>query len=172
MIIAITGTPGTGKHAVAERLKERIGYEILDVGSLLREKCIKNISVHELNRIVSPLLHQDMIIVSHLSHFLTSKKISLFIVLRCDPRVLSKRFKRRGYRIRKVYDNVMFEALDGEYMEAMELHKNVVQLDNSASVSKTVDMIAKFLVGGKPRGDSVDYSRYIVQIDKELGMRT
>ncbi|MCW1293906.1 MAG: adenylate kinase family protein [Candidatus Parvarchaeota archaeon] len=166
MIIAITGTPGVGKHSVAEKLRLRTGYEVLDVNRLLRKKHIKNISASELNKLVSPLLHQNMIVVSHLAHLLTSKKINLFIVLRCDPRILSRRLKRRGYSAGKIYANTMFETIDGEYIEAIELHRNVIQFDNSSNISRTVDLIAKLIRGGTLRGDSVDYSSYLMQVGK------
>ena len=170
MIIAISGTPGTGKHTIARELADRLGYEVLDATKLLKKKSTETlVSVRELNEAVNPRLKDRTIIVSHMSHFLTSKEISVFIVLRCDPRILIKRLRRRGYNTEKVYDNAMFEAIDGTIIEARELHKNVVQIDNTRSKKEVVRMLERFITDGRPvKKFSEDYSKRIRFIEKSL----
>ncbi len=170
MIIAISGTPGTGKHTIARELADKLGYEVLDAINLLKKKDMETlVSVRELNEVISPRLKDRTIVVSHLSHFLTSKEISVFIVLRCDPVTLIKRLGKRGYSTEKIYDNAMFEAIDGTIIEARELHKNVVQVDNTRNERRVVRMLERLITDGRPvKKFSEDYSKRIRFIEKSL----
>ena len=166
MIIAISGTPGTGKHTIAELLAKEINYNVIDVNKLIGSgNSTKEISPADLNKIVEERLEDNCIIVSHMSHFLRSRRIGLFIVLRCRPNVLVKRLSGRGYGKEKIYDNALFEAIDGEYIEACELRKNVMQIDNTKNPHLTVEKI-KRAIAGKTTSDRVDYSRYIKAIEQ------
>ncbi len=169
MIIALTGTPGVGKHTVASYLAKQTGYKIIDLNLLLRKKHIKEISISQLNKIVSPLIEEDSIIVSHMAHLLKSNKIDLFVVLRCNPIILIKRLKKRGYSSSKIRDNVIFEILDGEYIEAVEAHKNVAQIDNSSDYVRASKLIIKYLKGGRIIGDPIDFSVYMPRVLNILG---
>ncbi len=164
MIIAISGTPGTGKHTIASILAKKFGYKVVDVNRLLRGR--KEISVKELNRLVTPAISDGTIIVSHLSHLLESKRIDVFIVLRCDPAVLSRRLKRRRYGADKIHDNAVFEAIDGTYLEAKRLHKNVVQVDSTSRKHAVADMIFDHIKNGNPvKKFATDYSGYLLGLE-------
>ncbi len=168
MIIALTGVPGTGKHSVASLFSRETGYNVVDVNKLLGSGGLtKEISPAELNKLVGLGLKDNSVIVSHMSHFLTSNKIGLFVVLRCRPDVLIKRLSKRGYSKEKIYDNVLFEAIDGEYIEACELHDKVMQIDNTSNLRKTVKKM-KLAIAGKTVSDRVDYSKYIKTIEQIL----
>ena len=106
MIIAISGTPGVGKHTVAKILANELNYKIL-----------------------------------------------------------KRRLEERGYSKKKIHDNILFEALDGTYIEAKELHNNVVEIDNSKSVDSTIRMIKK-AINGKLKPQKIDYSYFIPKIEK------
>lgn len=163
MIIAITGSPGTGKHTVGKLLAKSLNYKIIDISKEINKKLI---DIKEMNDSISNKISDNSIIISHLSHFLNSKKIDLFIVLRCRPDILKRRLKKRGYSEKKIHDNVLFEALDGTYIEAKELHRNVIQIDNSGDVERTVKIIKEIINGKKVKGDKVDYSKYISKIER------
>lgn len=171
MIIAISGTPGTGKTRVAKAISKNLGYKVIEISKLIgiNPNSETKISLAELNKLIKPYITDNTIIESHLAHFLTSKKIDFFIILRCNPDILAKRLKKRGYSKQKIYDNVMFEALDGTYIEAKELHKNVIQVDNTALPNKTVNIITLFVTNGrKPKYKKIDYSKYLINITKKF----
>ena len=147
MIIAISGTPGVGKSEVAKLVGKKLGYKVVEINRLLnipygREK---EVSVRDMNKKLSVALEDNTIIVSHLSHFLKDHRIKTFFVLRCSPLVLAERLKKRNYSRKKACDNVMFEAIDGEFLEASRLHKNIIQLDNTKDIDKTVESIVSFV---------------------------
>jgi adenylate kinase len=170
MLVLLTGTPGTGKHTVGPRLAELLDYDYLDVSKLIGKKGEEvEISAGELNALVSPFLHDNTVVVSHIAHFIKSKLKIVVVVLRCRPDVLSKRLKKRGYSPDKIYDNVMFEALDGSVLEAMEANKLVIQFDNSKHIGVVLKRISTTIESGDLNGDkSIDYSAYIAQIEKRL----
>ena len=162
MIIAISGTPGVGKHTVAKILANELNYKILDISNEIKRK---EIDISLMNRIISKIVEENSIIVSHLSHFLTDRRISIFVILRCRPDILKRRLEERGYSKKKIHDNILFEALDGTYIEAKELHNNVVEIDNSKSVDSTIRMIKK-AINGKLKPQKIDYSYFIPKIEK------
>ena len=168
MLISLTGTPGTGKHTIGKLLAEKLGYDFVDVGKIINknEKTEVSISTNGLNRAVKPFLTNDKIFVSHLAHFIMPSKIDLVIVLRCDPFKLIKRLYARHYPKNKVYDNAIFEAIDGTYIEAIKLNRKVIQIDDSDSKIRTVNTILNYLKNGKVPQFDRDYSKDIIKIEK------
>ncbi len=169
MIISLSGTPGTGKSALGANVARKLGYDVIELSDFIKNgsELETEVSLNDLNHISNSKMKENSIIVSHLAHLLTSNKIDLFIVLRCDPRELIKRLKKRGYPNSKVYDNAMFEALDGTYIEAVELHKNVVQIDNTKNLNSAVRQIVSFVENGDPpKKFNKDYSKYLLLIEK------
>lgn len=168
MLIAISGTPGTGKHTISSALSDALKYNVVDVNKFIGDKkSTVEISPQELNALLHDNLKENSIIVSHMAHFIKSHKIDLFVVLRCRPDILIKRLYKRGYTKQKIYDNALFEAIDGEYIEACELQKNVLQIDNTKSKKLTIEKIKRAIYGAAI-SDKVDYSRYIKRIEKML----
>jgi adenylate kinase len=166
MIIALSGTPGTGKHTLAERLAKIRGYNIIDLGKALTDgKTEKDVTIDEINTAFQRLKKDNSIVVSHLSHFITSKSIKLTIILRTDPVILIKRLEKRGYNKSKIYDNAMFEAIDGTTIEATISGKRTFQIDNSKNLEKTVKKVIN-VINGKGGGDRVDFSSKITTVEK------
>lgn len=171
MIIAISGTPGVGKSKVAELLARKLGYRVIEVNRLLGIPHGKEVevSISKLEKTVEHNLSDNVVIVSHLAHFLHDKRIKYFFVLRCEPPVLIKRLRRRGYNNLKIYDNVMFEAIDGTYLEASKLHRNIIHIDNTKNIDETVNAILFLIKKGKvPTQFSGDYSKYIISLERAL----
>lgn len=169
MIIAISGTPGTGKHTVAEQVSKITGYKVLDLGKLLsKSDGEKEVSLKQLNSAFQNIKKENSLVVSHLSHLIDSKSIKITIVLRTDPLILIKRLKKRGYSSSKIYDNAMFEALDGTYLEAILKKRKTFQIDNSGDLGEAVKKVVK-IIKGKGRGDKVDFSPEVLKVEGFAG---
>ncbi|MBI5332843.1 MAG: adenylate kinase family protein [Candidatus Aenigmarchaeota archaeon] len=92
-----------------------------------------------------------------ISGMLDFKKISSpcsVIILRCDPFVLEKRLKKRGWTARKIKENILAEMLDiipAELAEKISspcsaIIQNVCQIDvTNLSKEQAVDQIIKYL---------------------------
>ena len=174
MIIALTGTPGTGKTTVCGILSEHSQYRkqfhIIDLNKIvLGEKLYTGkdetrdtyeADMDKLEERVKEIISQvrqdmDIIMEGHLSHLLPSDVI---IVLRTHPVALRKRLgKRKNYSFSKVKENANAEALDVILVESAERSKNVFEINttdiNPLAVVKSVIAIIEFLKQGKTPED-------------------
>ena len=153
MIVALTGTPGTGKSSVAEELKRR-GYRVESVNELADKfGCVvgieDNVRIVDVERLAEEIEHLrgEMIIVEgHLSHLLNP---DVTIVLRCHPEKLKKRLENRGWRKEKVLENLEAEIVDSILMEAMG-NRKVYEIDATDLMPKELaDIIEKILKNGE-----------------------
>jgi len=127
MRIAITGTPGTGKSAVARRLRA-LGELVIDLNGLAfkhhllgpydRKRKTREVDLAGLGRFIDRQYPKKgrIFLESHYSHLL---KVDRVVVLRCAPAVLRRRLARRGYPGSKVRENSLAEALDAITSEAV-----------------------------------------------------
>jgi len=170
MIIALTGTPGTGKTTVCEVIKEHSQYKnqysIIDVNKIvLAEKLytgkdeVRDTYEADMDKLEERIELEirkvpkgmDVILEGHLSHMLP---VDAIIVLRTQPVALRKRLgKRKNYSFEKVRENANAEALDVILVESVELNKNVFEINttdkNLLSVVKSVISIIEGIKHGK-----------------------
>lgn len=138
MIVAITGTPGTGKTSVCELLSAE-GLLVVSLNDLLEENHLLELPsiegsarLVEVSDIVNLELfeseNQDLIVEGHLSHHINS---DIVVILRCRPNILAHRLETRGYSREKIVENVLAEALDVILIEASDMGKRVYEIDCS-----------------------------------------
>ncbi|KYK32766.1 MAG: hypothetical protein AYK19_14910 [Theionarchaea archaeon DG-70-1] len=125
MRISITGTPGVGKTAAAEKLSKILGLTHIDVskaafkmGAVVKED--ESSSVVDVDTLKENLEKMDDIIID--SHFSEVFDVDFVFVLRCEPKTLYTRLRERGYPEKKVKENVMAEILDYCLMNALDYH--------------------------------------------------
>ncbi len=151
-VVAITGTPGTGKTTVAKILRRR-GYSVLSVNELAeRLDCIigeeegcKIVDVDELAKKIADVLPEGLVFLEgHLSHLLNP---DITVVLRCNPVELKRRLEGKGWSEEKVLENVEAEIVDVILIEALERCKEVYEIDTTErspeDVANVIEMIAK-----------------------------
>ncbi len=170
MIIALTGTPGTGKTTVCEFISEhsryRKLYHIIDLNKLIRDEKLytgkdekRNSFDADMEKLAErwkQIIAQapagiDIIMEGHLSHLLPADVI---IVLRASPVALRKRLgKRREYSFEKVKENANAEALDVILVESVERNEKVFEINTTdampLSVVKSVISIIDSVKNGK-----------------------
>jgi adenylate kinase len=174
MIIALTGTPGTGKTTVCGILSEHSQYRkqfhLIDLNKIVLGKKFYigkdemrdtyEADMDKLEERVNQIKNQvlqgmDIIMEGHLSHFLPADVI---IVLRTHPVALRKRLgKRKNYSFSKVKENANAEALDVILVESAERSKNVFEINttdiNPLAVVTSVIAIIESLKQGKTPKD-------------------
>lgn len=154
MMIALSGTPGCGKTTASKILEDR-GYCVKSVKSLSEEyDCILDydedmnsteIDIEKLNEFVpGEIKEKNCLIEGHLSHFLSVDKV---IILRCDPVVLNKRLENKGWKIKKIKENVKAEIMDVIKVEAYEEGHEVFEIDtthkNPEDIADGIERIIK-----------------------------
>lgn len=166
MVITLTGTPGTGKTTIAEKLEER-GYNVIHLSDFLEEHDIGEKVNGErevrINEMIEKLGGQDFseetVIEGHLAHHFES---DICVVLRCRPDILEKRLSDRNYSDRKVEENIEAEKIDIVLTEAVQNQENVVEIDTTEnSADESTDRIIEKVDEGESDYGDVDWTEFL-----------
>ncbi|ENN96817.1 kinase [Methanocaldococcus villosus KIN24-T80] len=164
MRIAITGTPGVGKTTVSKVLAKRLNMEVIDITDVVKRYRLyidydedMESYVIDFEKLNNFLKDKDNIILDgHVSHLLNP---DYTIVLRCDPKIIEERLRKRGYKDKKVLENVQAEILD---VCLCESKGKVYEIDTTnRDVEDIVNEIIEAIKEGKERKGIVDWlSKY------------
>ena len=135
-VIAITGSPGTGKSTLGAQLRQH-GFHVIPVETIAQQMNAldQNNDIREIE--TSKLQNwrwegsETCFIDGHLSHYCF---IDAAVVLRCHPSVLRQRLsKRRGYDSKKIESNVEWELLSGVWTDLLVQHPKakVIEIDTT-----------------------------------------
>ncbi|HYM40698.1 MAG TPA: adenylate kinase family protein [Thermoplasmata archaeon] len=170
MLVAVTGTPGTGKTSACDVLARR-GYAVVDLDDLARKGgyVVGRDEARQTDEVDVDALREHLRIPSKVaflrSHYSHRMDVDLAIVLRCRPSVLGKRLEARGWPPEKVRENVEAEAIDVITQEAAERLPRVYEVDTTTLNSdQTADAVLGILQGrtkGRELG-SVDWSEEVL----------
>jgi len=140
IIIAISGTPGTGKSTLAKKLSLLLKITRMDIDRYIMANKLysgydklrktKIVSETPLKRSLSAYIRQSetsLIIDSHLAHILPSSLITLTIITSCKLKPLQQRLKKRRYNQLKIRENLDAEIFDTCYTEAVESGHRVLK---------------------------------------------
>lgn len=123
-ILALTGTPGTGKTSIARELAHR-GWRVLAPGDLVDasdvpsepdpHRATRVVDVDAAGEAVAPRVTAareagtDLVLEGHWSHDLALHDV--VVLLRCHPGTLRERLRGKGWRDAKVRENVEAELV-------------------------------------------------------------
>ncbi|MCJ7571993.1 MAG: adenylate kinase family protein [Candidatus Thermoplasmatota archaeon] len=157
MIIAITGTPGTGKTTVASILKKK-GFTVVDLKQVAfdndfiigfdKERNSSIVDVKKLDRYIKKkFFNKDIVFVEgHIAHLLTC--IDKIIILRLHPSKLKEILVKRKWKKDKIRENVEAEILDVILCEGVDIHteKNCFEIDGTKrSINDIVNCILELV---------------------------
>ena len=143
MVIIVTGCPATGKTTIAKKISKEKNLKYTDVNNLIKENRLYSyydkkdksyvVDVRKLNRFLVNLIRKDKNIVldSHLIHYLPAKYVDECIVTKCNLKELKKRLKKRKYSKEKIRTNLDCEIFDVCHIEALENKHNVKVIKTS-----------------------------------------
>ena len=148
-ILIVTGSPGTGKTTVAKRMAKKLKADYIDVNEIIdkynlavgydKERKSKIIDVDKLNSVLEKLIKnasKNLVIDSHLSHYLSNKLVDMCIVTKCELKELRKRLEKRGYHRSKIRENLDCEIFDICFMEAVALGHKVKVIDTTKGIKR------------------------------------
>lgn len=166
MLVAVTGTPGTGKTSACEVLARR-GYAVVDLDDVARQGgfIVGRDEARGSDEVDVDALRENLRVPAKIaflrSHYAHRMAVDLVVVLRCAPSVLRTRLEARGWPPAKVKENVEAEAIDVITQEAVELLPAVYEVDTTTRTpAQTAEAILEILQG-KTRGHgpgAVDWS--------------
>ena len=170
MLIAITGTPGTGKTATCEVIARR-GYAVVDLAEVARQAgCIVGRDESRQSDEVDIELLRERIRVpakiaflkAHYSHLLD---VNIAVVLRCRPSVLRARLEARGWARDKIRENVEAEALDVITQEAVARISAVAEVDTTNLTAEQAAAQVLEILEGRAEGHEpgcIDWSEEVL----------
>ena len=153
MLVALSGTPGTGKSSVCVVLA-RMGYAVLDLEEIARrEGCVVGRDdARGSDEVDIDLLRTKLRVPAKLAflkgHYSHLMPVNIAVVLRCRPSILRERLARRGWAPAKMQENVEAEAIDAITQEAVARLPVVFEVDTTAlTVKEAADAILQILQG-------------------------
>jgi len=170
MLVAVTGTPGTGKTSACDVLARR-GYVVVDLDDVARQGgfIVGRDEARGSDEVDVDALRDNLRVPAKIaflrSHYAHRMAVDLVVVLRCAPSVLRTRLESRGWPPAKVKENVEAEAIDVITQEAVDSLPTVYEVDTTTGTpAQTADAILEILQG-KTRGHelgSVDWSHEVL----------
>jgi len=133
LIIAVSGTPGTGKSVFARALARKLGARLVDLNGLIKRKKLFKLDVDgtriaDLRGMRSEFAQiirnssGPIVVEGLLAHLLQTKYLTHVVALRTRPKVLEKRLRARKYSENKLRNNLEAEALSIILWEAVQEH--------------------------------------------------
>ncbi len=175
MRIILTGTPGTGKTMVAAWLSKQLGYSLVSITDFVNSKKLyqkssaaKEVDTGKLQRAILPIVkrQKNLVIEGHLACEI-KLPADYVIVLRCNPKTLLARLKKRHYPAKKLHENIMAELLDYSTQLAEKHYKcPVLELETAG---KTVARSGKEILAAiKQKKKKLNYINYNKALLREL----
>ncbi len=145
VVIAICGSPGTGKTTIANYFKE-YGFYVLNISQFIidnelyigydakRDSYIidETLFLTRIKEFIANNSDKNIVIEGIGAEILPKDLIDYCIVLTCDIRVLKKRLESKGYNKRKIEENLEAEKFSEILIDAMEnFGEKVLTFDTS-----------------------------------------
>jgi adenylate kinase len=167
--VGITGTPGTGKKTLAPIVAAALHIPCFSLNDLAvsyglakPSKGSSSVDASLLGQRIQMEFDYPALLYGHLFPYaLRSRSVSKVVVLRCEPAVLKKRLRSRGYSAEKVLENVEAELIGVISSDCYRSfgEKKVVEFDaTKARPSESGESIADLIRGEtvSPRIDWIE----------------
>jgi len=168
MIVAVTGTPGTGKTTAVELVETDL--EVIHLNEVIHKRGFttgtddeRDTEIADLEATAAWLAdREDALVESHLAHEFEADRI---VVLRCHPEEIERRLSDRGEPESTVVENAESEALDIVLGHAVQNHGEdaVYEIETTdRSPEEVAGEIAAVVEGDRePSAGTVSYVDYL-----------
>ena len=167
MVLIITGSPGVGKHTIANKVLESNDYELLDINQIAKEKNfiehnqgVEEVDVDKFKKYFDDIVTEKSLIVGHLAPYvLSGRNIKSAIVLRKNPYKLLDIYEKRGYAEKKRKDNLGSEILGIITNDTINSfgQERTFQIDVSEYTPKEVVSRIDNILDRNDAGDNIDW---------------
>lgn len=172
MIVAVTGTPGTGKTTATDILEAEydLGLDVVHLNEVIRDADLTSGHDEERDTVVADLEavrdwlegRDDLLVESHLAHEVDADRV---VVLRCHPEEIERRLRERGETEASARENAESEALDVVLAEVVDRHgpDAVYEIDaTDRSPEEVAEAIAAAVRGERePSAGTVSFIDYL-----------
>ncbi|KAG0172540.1 hypothetical protein DFQ28_010605 [Apophysomyces sp. BC1034] len=148
--ILVTGTPGTGKTTTSEMIAQVTGLQHVNVGDLVRNKqlhegYLEEFDTHVLDEdklideLEDAMKEGGKIVDFHTCEIFPERWFDLVLVLRADTRTLYDRMEKRGYKQRKIEENMECEIMQVVLEEARESYAPEIVVELSSNTTDEME---------------------------------
>jgi adenylate kinase len=149
--VAITGSPGVGKHTCTKIVCEKLGdVKIIDINKIIIDNNAfllnddrngKEVDIKKTLKLIRNELKKggDLVIIGHLvPYLLRPDGIDIVVVMRRSPYEIIRTFEERDYSPEKIRENVASEILGISFYDALKTFgKNkVIEFDATGKTSQ------------------------------------
>ena len=181
-IILVTGTPAVGKTTIASLLASKLDATHIDLTELVkREKLISGVDekretliadIDQISKRLQKIIRaskRDIIVDGHYGvDVIPANDINLVLVLRRSPDELKKEMEKRGFREKKLRENLAVEILDICLWEAVSTcgQGKVCEIDVTGREIEEVVEEAILVLKGKKKC-RVGIVDWLAKLDRE-----
>lgn len=181
-IILVTGTPAVGKTTIASLLASKLDATHIDLTELVkREKLISGVDekretliadIDQISKRLQKIIRaskRDIIVDGHYAvDVIPANDINLVLVLRRSPDELKKEMEKRGFREKKLRENLAVEILDICLWEAVSTcgQGKVCEIDVTGREIEEVVEEAILVLKGKKKC-RVGIVDWLAKLDRE-----
>jgi len=176
ILVAVTGTPATGKSTLARSIARSTGCRIIEINEIVERKRLfsskdrygsKIVKLPELEREVkreAGMQKGMVLVVGHLAPELRFS-YNVAVVTRAPLAELIRRMKKRGYPIGKIKENLMSEALDycGSVIRAMS--KETYEVSTKAEGARVIRYLKSVSEGKKAAKPKHNYVERVGELE-------
>jgi adenylate kinase len=182
-VIALSGTPGTGKSVVGQLLAVNLGIQCLELnqiiinhGLYLGEDADRETLIADIEKVRDYFLttleegKTRYVVVGHFADEVPQDLLEVLILLRCNPVILSQRLQKKGWSVEKIVENLQAELLGECTAQAIARHdlSQIFEIDTSQKTpQETVEAINNILAG-KGSNFTVGEISWLRSLDEQL----
>ena len=155
MIIAISGSVGTGKTTIAKQLAKKLSnYEVVHLNDWAIEFRTNEVLelqtfdfnldglINKVNQYISNNLNKNIIFEGHFAHYINPELVDFLFIISRDLDKLKHEYKIRGYNKAKIDDNLEVESFNLCFYEGLEERyieeKQIFCIDNNSNIEASV----------------------------------
>jgi broad-specificity NMP kinase len=152
IIIAVTGTPGSGKTRFSKILKKNLkSFKLIEINDLVNKHHVfsridkfnsKVVNLKKLNSVIKNEIKGNTILVGHLAQELKIK-FDAAIVIRASLKTIESRLAARKYPKEKIREDILSEALDYCGIKMAEKCKNTIEIETNSDKQKAIVYVKK-----------------------------
>jgi adenylate kinase len=182
-VIAISGTPGTGKTGVGQLLTTRLDATLIELSHLAKEQQLLIgedadretliADTEKLQHYLGNLIRESpesYVIVGHFADEVPEELLEFLVVLRCNPITLTQRLRSRQWLQSKILENVQAEILGECTMQALLRHKRekVFEIDTTEATLEEVAEAIEVIQTGTSHEYTVGRISWLSTLDPHI----
>lgn len=164
----ITGTPGTGKHTLAQSVSGMTGMDIIDITKVAVRSGLLEPDGVDTAKLAGAMTYpnEPVIVVGHLAvHVVPSDMAATVVVLRRSPYELEPIYQTRGYTRHKTLENLGAEILGVIAADSYRTFGSMIQIDTTGDdIASNARKIIRAIQGRYKSDDDIDW---LGQISKD-----